>query len=366
MRDVSFQVEQGQMMGLIGANGSGKSTALKLISRILAPTAGSIAVHGRVAALLELGAGFHPDLTGRENIYLNGSLLRLSRTEIDQRIDEIIAFANIGQFIDTPLRHYSSGMQVRLGFAIATSFSPDVLLVDEVLAVGDARFQSRCLTRIQELLRQGTAVLFVSHDLNTVRQTCSQALWLDKGETQAIGPAPGIVNAYLTKTWSSGTPHMMIERDENGVNRRWGTREAEIVTVRFTDLNGAVRQSFQTGETMAIELDYEAHVPLARPAFGIALHTEDGLQIAESNSTFSGQVIEQIEGKGRVRCVLDLPLMPGQYRLSAAIYDEQLVHPFDHREQEFCFSVTSSGSPERYGIVRMPGRWTTDLAASDR
>lgn len=365
LRDVSFQIEHGQMMGLVGANGSGKSTLLKLVSRILAPTSGRITAHGRVTGLLELGAGFHPDLTGRENIYLNGSLLSLSSWEINQKIDEIIAFADIGPFIDTPLRHYSSGMQVRLGFAVATSFSPDVLLVDEVLAVGDARFQARCLARIQELRRQGTSVLFVSHDLNAVRETCGQAVWLHEGETRAIGPTPDTINAYLAETWSSASPRIVVERDESGRDRRWGTREAEITAVRFCDLTGAERQAFETGEAIVVELNYEAHVPLTRPVFGIAIHREDGLQVIESNNKFTGQIVEHVESCGQMFCILDLPLMPGQYRLTAAIYDEHLMRPYDHREQEFALSIRGGRHPERYGIVRMPGRWTASLTRSN-
>ncbi len=358
VRDVSFKVKQGEMLGLVGSNGSGKSTLLKLITRILTPTRGTVSVHGRVAALLELGTGFHPDLSGRENIYLNGSFMGLSRSDIRRRIDEVIAFADIGPFIDTPLRHYSSGMQVRLGFAVATMFDPDVLLVDEVLAVGDARFQASCLERIQELRQQGTTILFVSHDLSAVRKNCAEAVWLDQGQVRVIGPAHDTISAYMAKVWAENNVYVRpVLEDNTGRSKRWGSGEAEITDVRLVNQEGVNSATFETGDTMTIDLEYTAHKPLSRPVFGILIHGEDGMQIGESKNKGTEHWVEYLNGSGRIQCLLELPLLPAKYYLTVTVYDELLVHPYDHREQEFSFRVQASRFPEEHGRVRLQGRW---------
>jgi lipopolysaccharide transport system ATP-binding protein len=358
--DVSFQVERGQTLGLIGANGSGKSTVLKLISRILLPTRGKIAVNGRVAALLELGAGFHPDLTGRENIFLNGSILGFGKADILSRMEEMIAFADIGPFIDSPLRHYSSGMQVRLGFAVATLFNPDILLVDEVLAVGDARFQAKCLTRIQELRKQGTAILFVSHDLKAIREMCNSVVWLEQGVVRVAGFPDDAVSAYIAETWSPGSPAPSAKHKASRHLRRWGTHEAEITGVTFTDRNDAERDLFETGETMVIKLRYVAHQPLARPVFGILISRADGVIVGESKSKYDGNWPTPIDGEGSICCEIKLSLLPGQYRLTATIYDETLVHPYDHRDQEFDFWVKADQLPEHSGTVKLSAQWVSE------
>ena len=199
LKDVSFAVERGKTLGIIGPNGSGKSTALKLITRILEPTSGQVDVQGRVSALIELGAGFHPDLTGRENVYLNGSLLGFSRREMEARFERIVEFSELEKFIDVPIKHYSSGMHMRLGFAVAIHVDPDVLLIDEILAVGDQAFQRRCLDKIGELKSQGVTILFVSHDLEAVQDLCDQAIWLEDGRIQAEGLAREVVDYYLMR-----------------------------------------------------------------------------------------------------------------------------------------------------------------------
>jgi ABC-type polysaccharide/polyol phosphate transport system ATPase subunit len=197
LKDVSFAIPAGQTFGIVGPNGAGKSTILKLMSRILEPTSGQVAVRGRVSPLLELGAGFHPELTGRENVYLNAALFGVTEAEAHDRFDEIVEFSELKDFIDVPLKHYSSGMYMRLGFAVAANIIPDVLLVDEVLAVGDEAYQRKCLKKIQEFRTEGRTIVFVSHDLPTVRQICHQALWLDQGRVQALGPTDDVVDAYL-------------------------------------------------------------------------------------------------------------------------------------------------------------------------
>ena len=210
LRDVSFEVPRGTTLGLIGHNGSGKSTTLKLVTRILEPTSGRVTVRGRVSALLELGSGFHPDLSGRDNVYLNGSLLGFNRRDMDRRIDEIIDFAELGPFIDTPVKHYSSGMYMRLGFAIATAVEPDILIIDEVLAVGDETFQRKCMNRIHDFREEGRTILFVSHTLEAVRNLCSQTIWLDHGRIMAAGDTMTTLDAYMR--WANDTDRERIER----------------------------------------------------------------------------------------------------------------------------------------------------------
>ncbi|MBP8863078.1 MAG: ABC transporter ATP-binding protein, partial [Anaerolineae bacterium] len=237
LRHVSFEIETGETVGLIGPNGVGKSTALKLVSRILEPTSGHIEVHGRVGALLELGAGFHPDLTGRENVYLNASMMGLSRQEVDRRFDEIVAFSELEPFIDVPVKHYSSGMYVRLGFAVAVHTDPEILLVDEVLAVGDAAFQRKCYDRIDQLRANGVTLLFVSHSAETVRSLCKRALWLDAGTLVADGTAESVVQQYTVHSWEA--EEGKLPSPDNV--KRWGTGRVQITRVELLDGAGKER-----------------------------------------------------------------------------------------------------------------------------
>ena len=355
LQDVSFTVEQGEMVGLIGPNGAGKSSVLKIISHIIEPTSGHVKVNGQLGALLELGAGFHPDLTGYENIYLNGSILGLSRREIGRLLESIIDFAELERFIDMPVRNYSSGMLMRLGFSVATSFRPDVLLVDEVLAVGDQAFQDKCVQRITDLRHQGVAILFVSHDLETVRKLCDSCLWLEEGRVQAEGDNDTVIAAYLGHVWyDSELPPSVVTTHQGS---RWGSGEIEITDVRFYDSDGRERQGFETGERMVAVADYVAHTRIHKPVFGMAIHRQDGVQVNEANTRFSHYDIDYVEGRGRIEYAMDLPLLDGIYHFSMAIYDDAIIHPYDHREQQFTFRVHRGAALERYGIMRVPCQW---------
>ncbi|HZU05701.1 MAG TPA: ABC transporter ATP-binding protein [Chloroflexota bacterium] len=353
LRDVSFAVAPGEALGVIGTNGSGKSTLLKLATRLLRPTRGRVEVHGRVAALLELGAGFHPELSGRDNIYLHAAVLGIPRRRVEERFADIVAFAGLERFVDTPLKHYSAGMQARLGFAVAVHVDPEVLLLDEVLAVGDLQFQARCLERIRALHAEGRTVLLVSHDLQAVTELCTQALWLHEGRVRAIGPPAEVVAAYRR--------YLLGEAPADGAaapERRWGSGEVQLVAVELLDERGQPTQRFVTGAPLTVRLRYRARQRVRRPVFGIAFHA-GGVHLAGPNTRVDGFPLESIAGEGEVLYRIEaLPLLPGAYTLSAAVYDERELHPFDHHHQGYSFLVVSGDGVERYGLLQLAGRWT--------
>jgi ABC-type polysaccharide/polyol phosphate transport system ATPase subunit len=359
LKDISFEVEQGEAVGLIGPNGAGKSTILKLISRIIEPTSGHIDVNGRVAALLELGAGFHTDLTGRENIFLNGSILGLSRREVKKRFDSIVEFSGIGRFVDVPIKHYSSGMQVRLGFSIATAVDPDILLIDEVLAVGDQAFQAKCLQRIGDMRQEGTTLLFVSHHANTVRRLCNRAVRLEKGRIHSQGDTSEVVDGYLRDV--SSVQDAGILRDDLGApqsGQRWGSGLVEIVGVRFLDGQGQQQNEFRTGETLVARITYRARERVESPSFGVALHRSDGTHVTGPDTATTGFHIDYIEGEGHIEYVIDnLPLLPGEYQFTATAYDHYSIHPYDHHHRMYTFKVKPGSTDESEGVISIPCTW---------
>lgn len=358
LRDVSFAIEQGETVGIIGPNGAGKSTVLKLVSRIFKPTSGRIEARGWVGALLELGAGFHPDLTGRENVYLNGSILGLKRHEINRRFESIVEFAEVARFIDMPVRNYSSGMLMRLGFAVATSFQPDILLIDEVLAVGDQSFQTKCFERISRMRTQGVTILFVSHGLDMVRRLCHRAIWLDGGQVQASGPVDEVITAYLGRVWRDTNIRMLKEGDTSGRGSRWGSGEVVITKVEFLDGDGHIQRVFQTGGTFVARIHYRAHQLIRMPTFGVAIYREDGTHVNGPNTVQSGYEILVIDGDGTVDYAIEsLPLLPGSYEFTAAIYDYHSVHPYDHQHRAYTFEVQPGSMIEKEGLVYIPCRW---------
>ena len=354
VRNVSFDVARGESVGLIGHNGSGKSTLLKLATRILTPTDGQINVDGRISPLLELGAGFHTDLTGRENIYLNGSVLGLSNPEIDERLEAIIDFSELEQFIDVPVKHYSSGMYMRLGFSVAVHCDPDVLLVDEILAVGDRAFQKKCLDRIVELKNGGVTIIMVSHSLDTLLKLCDKVVWMDQGELKEIGAPQATISRYVEFMNSR------IAQQSGGkfIFNRHGTREAEITGVRFLDANGDVQNSFAMGTSMTIEMQYVAHQPIEDPEFGIAIYRHDGTQVTGPNNRIAHNYFEIIEGAGTVHCRIDnMPLMPGAYTLSVAIHSSTLPMAYDFHAHAYSFSVRSDERSDLEGIFMLSAEW---------
>ncbi|TAK22394.1 MAG: ABC transporter ATP-binding protein [Chloroflexota bacterium] len=362
LRDVTFQVPRGCAFGIVGENGSGKSTALKLIAGILRPTAGDLRVHGKLAALLELGAGFHPDLTGRENIFLNASILGIPSREVNNQLDAIVAFAELERFVDTPLKHYSSGMIVRLGFAIAIHADPEILITDEVLSVGDESFQRKCITWIDGYLRSGRTVILVSHSLDLVRAVCERAVWLDRGVARAIGTSLEITDAYLAHAEEMDRGRhadgAAISFGADGRGRRWGTREIEITRVELLDATGIATPFFQTGGPLTVRTHYRAPARVPKPLFGVAVHYGDHVHLNGPNTGTGRLPIESVEGSGFVDYVVpSLPLLSGLYHLSAAVYDERGVHAFDHHDRAYSFHVQSSRVGEHTGLVWFNGEW---------
>lgn len=367
LRDVSFDLQPGEHLGLVGANGSGKSTLLKLISRVIEPTSGRVETRGRVAGLLELGTGFHPDLTGRENIFLNASILGIPRAEIKRRLDDIIDFADIGPFIDVQVRNYSSGMVVRLGFAITTALSPDILLIDEVLAVGDAAFQRKCFDRLEELRAQDVTLVFVSHSMELVQRLCKRALWIDDGLVQLDGDAAVVGGKYLdaqqpakmARHAPSSTP------DKPAVTARWGSYQAEITRVELLDAAGRQPAIFKTGDFFRLRMHYRAHTRVDTPTFGIAMYRRDNVHVNGPNSVSEGCHIPFIEGEGYVDYVVDhLPLNDGQYELTVAIYNRDSTTAHDHQHRQYKFEVRAPGRWREEGVIHIPAVWQhTPLSA---
>jgi ABC-type polysaccharide/polyol phosphate transport system ATPase subunit len=357
VRDVSFDILSGQCVGIIGRNGSGKSTLLKLIARIIQPTSGEIMVQGRVSALLELGAGFHPDLTGRENIYLNASVLGLSHDETEELFDDIVDFSELGEFIDMPVKHYSSGMYMRLGFSVAIHVRPNILIVDEILAVGDQTFQAKCIDRIMDIKRDGTTILFISHDLANVRNLCSDVIWLDHGHLRLIGPTDSVLAQYRAHLFQQVSDQLTLENDLGGF-RRWGTMQIEITDIRLLDERGEETTMFRTGDALSVEMTYMAHEPILEPEFGLAFYSQAGAHIAGPNNRLGGLSLGVVEGPGKIRYDIDrLPLLPGRYQLTAAVHDSVDPIAYDFHEEAYSFRVIEGESADTEGIIALDATW---------
>jgi ABC-2 type transport system ATP-binding protein len=327
LRSVSFDVAPATTVGLIGPNGSGKTTLLKLIAGILSPTTGFIERRGRIAALLELGAGFHPDLTGRENVYLNGSILGLSRRQIDDNFDAIVDFSGVERFIDNQVKFYSSGMHVRLAFAVAVHVDPEILLVDEVLAVGDEPFQRKCIGRMKQFQADGRSIILVTHALDLVRDLCDRAVMLEAGEVVVDGTPRDAVRRFRERYASQAL-------DVEG-EREWGTRDVKVVACTVTDGHGAPKEEFAPGEDFGIEIDVEAAAPVDEPLVGFEIRNHMDLLIYGLHTGLQGVTVGRLHGRRRVqfRC-RDLPLVEGRYFITAVVTstDEQVVfHRVEHR-----------------------------------
>lgn len=361
LKGLSFEVRTGTTFGVIGPNGSGKSTLLKCLAGILTPDRGSVSIQGRVSALLELGAGFHPELSGRENVFLNGAILGLSRREIAERFDAIVDFAGLERFIDTPVKNYSSGMFVRLGFAVAAHVEPEVLLIDEVLSVGDESFQRKSAERIEAFRREGRTIVFVSHGLGQVEQLCENVAWIDRGQIKEIGPAGEVISSY------QGQSHQAV-RFEGDLGQRWGSGEVQISEVRILDTTGQPVQIPTTMDPLVISVSMESRVPVQDAVVIARIDTLAGHPVWKSSSRHNGQSLGLINGSARVDIEIpSFPLLEGVYDLTLAITDHTEIHPYDHWEKKIRFEVRQYRVFDS-GIVHIESNWkvfgTTDVLES--
>jgi ABC-2 type transport system ATP-binding protein len=356
LRDIDFEISEGETFGLLGANGSGKSTLLKCIAGILQPTSGHIKTVGRLAALLELGAGFHPELTGRENIFLNASILGLSKRQITSRFDEIVAFAELETFIDNQVKYYSSGMYVRLGFAVAVNMEPDILLVDEVLAVGDESFQRKCLERVRQFQRDGRTIVFVTHGADLVREICNRAAVLDHGATVALGLPGEAVRAYREHLLPGEA--FAAAPDEADADAPAGPRRDERLRIRSVELEypGAGQRPYLlAGEPLTVRVRFEATDAVFEPNFGIAVYDSRGRHLFGTNTVIENTPVGTVAGHGEVQFVIDsMPLLDGTYLLTLGATDADGGTVYDWREQQDSFEVMNPGRTS--GLLRLPMR----------
>ena len=354
VNDVSLNIMPGESIGIVGKNGSGKSTVLKIMTHILHPTKGRVIVRGRVSALLELGTGFHPDLTGHDNIFLNAAILGIQKEVIAEQYDKIVEFSELGKFIDMPVKHYSSGMYMRLGFSVAIHMHPDILIVDEILAVGDQAFQAKCLDRIYDMQQEGVTLVMVSHNLDLLRKMCTELIWLDKGNVLIHGTAKDVADKYDSHMSNDDITTMR----QSGNFKRSGSGEARITAVRILDNDGNEKWEFQTHDSFVVEMDYIAHEEIKTPEFRVAIHREDGLHVNDPNTHAAGMDIKRINGKGTVRYTIpDLPLMPANYLITTAIHNAQYPRTYDYHEQAYTFRVIAGGTARQWGAIEIAAVW---------
>jgi len=386
LKGISFDVKKGEAVGLIGHNGCGKSTTLKLLTRIMYPDSGTIAMHGRVSSLIELGAGFHPDMSGRENIYTNAAIFGLTKKEIDARLKDIVEFSELDQFIDNPVRTYSSGMYMRLAFSVAINVDADILLIDEILAVGDTNFQTKCFNRLRELKAAGITIIIVTHDLSTIEKFCDRAIWLNEGLIVKEGRSPEVVDAYFNfmnhkrieadkakqeeKQEETPVPEeapeappaeaeeKAEETDNGGIDysaNRFGLKYIEITNARMIDESGKDARIFSAGSKLTIEMDYKVNKPLDEYIFGFGFYTLEGECLYGNNTQLDRMTVKTDKTKGTVAVdVLGLPLLAGKYVLNVAVVDNNGT-PMDFYRNYCDFEVVSDDRST--GYFSIPHNW---------
>ena len=370
LRDVSFEIARGDVIGVIGQNGAGKSTLLKILSRITEPSRGFAQIEGRVGSLLEVGTGFHQELTGRENIYLNGAILGMRKTEIDRKFDEIVAFAEIDKFLDTPVKHYSSGMYMRLAFSVAAHLEPEILLVDEVLSVGDVAFQRKCLGKMNQVHRSGRTVLFVSHNMATVENLCSTTMVLNEGKIAFMGPSKEAVQFYLQTIvdrgpLAEGSP--AANRWSDPTHRKYRSHD-EVITYTRLELRNPEKKAIQfvrSGEPLVIRLNFHSFKDGVRPIFGVGISTESGTVISRVSTWLCGVDIPALaRGDGYIDlCINSVNLMPGHYFLSVwlgalgPIFYDSIDRCLVLDVEEADFYGSGRTSKDKSVIMMMPCRW---------
>ena len=364
LKDLSFDVAPGQVVGIIGRNGAGKSTLLKILTRITEPTSGEAMINGRVGSLLEIGTGFHPELTGRENIYMNGTILGMKKREIDCKLDEIIAFSEIETFIDTPVKRYSSGMYVRLAFAVAAHLEPEILLVDEVLAVGDTQFQKKCIGKMSEIAHKGRTILFVSHNMGAVSNLCDAGLWLDKGEVSGMGPIGDVINRYLAFGHNRSGSTYSYDSD----------KDAFISSVRITNAQGKPITNIQNKESFQVQIGYEVRLPVKGLRVAFKIGTADGAIVLTTANVANASDAERVTSAGRYNIACHIPPLlfnEGNYQIVQVGLDIPRVRILDVRDSLNQFTVINTSGPssvysEKWpGVIGTPLSWTFEGQLND-
>ncbi len=365
LRDISFRVEPGQMIGIIGANGAGKSTLLRLVGGVGKPDEGKLEVHGRIGALLDLDAGFHPDLTGRENVFINGVIAGLTRREVAQRFNSIVSFAELEEFIDNPLRTFSTGMQMRLGFAVAAHTEPEILLIDEVLAVGDLAFQAKCLNRINQFREEGTTILLVSHDVSLIQELCDKALWLHAGRIVAEGSPEVVGQEYTAKMMQQAELASPAEatgvRTSGGIelriNRnRFGSMEIEITNVRLMDRNGLDISELESNDPLRVEIEYLSPQPVYSPIFSVSITREDGLVCFDTDTQAAELILPPVEGQGRIALDIErLSLKDGHYNVDVGVFERNWSYAYDYHWDAYPLRILAVNG--RKDLAPPTGRW---------
>ena len=377
LKDITFNIEKGTTVGLIGENGSGKSTLLKLLSGIIYPDEGTIEINGRVSSLLELGAGFHPDFSGRENIYNNASIFGLSKSEIDKRYNQIVEFSELEEFIDNPVRTYSSGMYMRLAFAVAINVDADILLIDEILAVGDANFQKKCMDKIKQLRHEGKTIVIVTHDTGSVERICDKAVWLNNGIIILQGEPKKVIDSYLLYMGEkneaklaeeAASLHSDVNERQNATEyevkqdelqkenvNRWGNGHIEIVDVSMLDKHNHAKHMFKYGDQVTIQIVYKVNKATENVAFGIGLYTKERIRCYGTNTYIDREEIKELKDIGTVRFIIpSLELTDGTYCLDVAVHSEEGI-PYDYHTNRYYFSVISD--KQDVGFYKPKHKW---------
>ena len=356
LRDVTFSLKRGEVLGLIGMNGAGKSTLLKILSKVTVPTTGSFVTNGRLGSLIEIGAGFHPDLTGRGNVFLNGSIMGMPRREVQRKFDQIVAFAEVERFIDTPIKFYSSGMQMRLGFAVAAHTDPDILLIDEILAVGDASFQAKCLNKLAELKEQDKTIVLVSHNLTNITEHAKTVLWIDHGTVRMFGESDAVVDAYLEHV----TADMRAEDSHHEARDSGGDRPISILDVAVADASERPQNCFDREDTVVIDVTYSASRPIPGVVFGVSVHDVHGYDLGGVVTDPDSIKVTAPADHGVLRLTLS-PLLfnKGTYTLDAYVLDPATRRYYDLRRRALRLVVDGhrAASRESTGYVFYPHQW---------
>jgi lipopolysaccharide transport system ATP-binding protein len=358
LKNVSFDIPKGGVVGIMGPNGAGKSTILKLLSRIIVPNSGSIKINGRISALIEVTAGFHPELTGRENVYLNGTILGMRAKEIDEKFDEIVDFSGVEEFIDTPVKRYSSGMFSRLGFSVAAHMNPDILLVDEVLSVGDIAFQAKCAQKMRELLNSGATIVLVSHQLSLIQSLCKRVILLKQGQILKDGTPEETVPLYQ---------NLVFQKSEEEIRKKVVTQDrisvetsplVKIPQVQLVGEDGKVKDNFAVGETINVVFDYHAREKIPSPIFVLEVMRADGVLCCASRSDAQGILLDAIEGKGSIKVNFGkMNLTSGVYVAKVSIWDREMVHPYIVRNRDVFRIQADAKRKVRGGVFYPLAEW---------